>query len=365
MSSTIGAGFGILPTLISNSVSVHQQLDTLTEQVSTGLVSQTYAGLGGQAGLALDLNPQLTALQTYQNNISQATGSMQVTQTAMTQIQQIAATFVAAIPNLNGLNASEVDSTAAQANAALKQVADLLNTQDAGNYVFAGQDTANAPVPSGDSILSSGFYTQINAAVAGLSTNGASTTAAATLAIASSNASGTSPFSSYLSQPLSAISASVVQTGEGGSKGATVQTGLLASANSVAVSSGTSTTGSYMRDLMRSLATLGSMSSSQVNDPGFAALVQDTGTSLNGVVGAMAVDVGVLGNTQANLTKTQTQLSDTATALTGQLSSVQDVDMTTALSQLTAMQTQLQASYRLITGANSLSLLNFLPAAAA
>jgi flagellar hook-associated protein 3 FlgL len=356
--TTIGSGYGILPTLISNSMSVHQQLDTLTEQASTGLVSQTFAGLGGRASVSLNLNPQLTALQTYQNNIGQATGSMGVTQTAMTQIQQIAASFVADIPNLNGLDSSEVDSIAAQANAALQQVAGLLDTQDGNTYVFGGQDSTNPPVPSPDSILSSGFYTQINAAVSSLSSNGASTTTAATLTIASSNATGTSPFSAYMSQPVSAISAPVVQTGEGG---ATVQTGLLASGNSVAVSSGTSTTGSYMRDLMRALATLGSMSSSQVNDPGFAALVQDTGTSLTGVVSAMATDTGVLGNTQANLTAAQTQLSDTATALSGQLSSVQNVDMAETISSLTSMQTQLQTSYRLISGETSLSLVNFLP----
>ena len=358
MSATIGSGYGILPTLIADSATVHQQLDTLTQQVSTGLVSQTYAGLGSQASVALDLNPQLNSLQNYQNNIDQATGSMQVTQTAMTQLQQIASTFVADIPNLNGLNASEVDSIASQAKAALQQVAGLLNTQDAGNYLFAGQDTANPPVPSGNAILSSGFYTQINAAVSALSANGATATAATTLTIASSNASGTSPFSNYLSQPAGSISAPVVQTGEGG----TVQTGLLASANSAVVSSGTSTTGSYMRDLMRSLATLGSLSSSQINDPGFAGLVQDTGSSLKGVVTAMAVDTGVLGNTQSNLAGTKTQLANTATALSGQLSSVQDVDMAAALSKLTSTQTQLQASYRMITGENSLSLVNFLPA---
>lgn len=357
MTSAIGTGYGILPTLIANSTSVHQQLDTLTEQASTGLVAQTYAGLGGEASVSLNLNPQLTALQTYQNDIGQATGSMAVTQTAMTQIQQIASTFAADIPNLNGLNASEVDSIAAQARTALQEVAGLLDTQDGSNYVFGGQDSANPPVPSPDDILSSGFYTQINAAVAGLSANGATATAAATLTIASSNAIGTSPFSAYMSQPASAISPPVVQTGEGG----TVQTGLLASANSVAVSSGTSTTGSYMRDLMRALATLGSLSSSQVNDTGFAALVQDTGTSLNGVVSAMATDVGILGNTQSTLTATQTQLSDTATALTGQLSSVQDVNMAQTISSLTSMQTQLQTSYRLISGETSLSLVNFLP----
>lgn len=357
MSSTIGSGYGILPTLIGNANNVHQQLDTLTEQASTGLVSQTYAGLGGEASVSLNLNPQLTALQTYQNDIGQATGSMTVTQTTMTQIQQIASTFAADIPDLNSLNASEVDSVAAQANAALQQVAGLLDTQDGNNYVFGGQDSTNPPVPSPDDILSSGFYAQINAAVSALSANGATATAASTLSIASSNAAGTSPFSAYMSQPASAISPPVVQTGEGG----TAQTGLLASANSVAVSSGTSTTGSYMRDLMRALATLGSLSSSQVNDTGFAALVQDTGTSLTGVVSAMATDVGVLGSTQANLTATQTQLSDTATALTGQLSSVQNVNMAQTISSLTSMQTQLQASYRLISGETSLSLVNFLP----
>jgi flagellar hook-associated protein 3 FlgL len=357
MSSAIGSGYGIMPVLIANSTGIHDQLDTLTEQASSGLVSQRYAGLGGEASVSLNLNPQLTALQNYQNNIGQATGSMQVTQATMTQIQQIASTFADDMPNLNGLAASDVDSIAAEANAALQQVADLLDTQDGSDYVFGGQDSANPPVPSPDNILTSGFYTQINAAVAGLSTNGASATAAATLAIAGSNAAGTSPFSAYMSQPASAISAPVVQTGEGG----TVQTGLLASANAVAVSSGTSTTGSYMRDLMRALATLGSLSSSQINDPGFAALVQDTGTSLNGVVNAMAIDVGVLGNTQSNLTATQTQLSDTATALTTQLSSVQDVNMAQTISNLTSMQTQLQTSYRLISEESSLSLANFLP----
>jgi flagellin-like hook-associated protein FlgL len=361
MSGSIGSagtGYGFLNTLIANTNTVHQQLNNLTTQASSGLVSQTYAGLGSAAAVSLDLNPQLNALQTYQSNISQATGTMQVTQTAMTQLQQIAATFVADMPNLTSTNSQEVSSIASQAQSALQQVAGLLDTQDGSVYVFGGQDTANPPVPSPDSILTSGFYTQINAAVSGLSANGASATAAATLAIASSNAAGTSPFSAYMSQPASGIGQQVVQTGEGTS----VSIGLLASANSYAQSTGTSTTGSYMRDLMRALATIGSMTSAQASEPGFTALVQDTTASLNGVVTAMADDAGVLGNTQSSLTATQTRLSDTATALTGQLSSVQDADEATTLSDLSAIQTQLQASYRMIANEGTLSLANFLPA---
>jgi len=261
--------------------------------------------------------------------------------------------------NLNGLNASEVDSIAANARSALQEVAGLLDTTDGNSYIFAGQDTANAPVPSPDNILSSGFYTQINAAVSTLSTNGAAATIASTLATASSNASGTSPFSAYMSQPASSISPLVVQVGDS----QTVQYSMLASANSAVQSTGTSTTGSYMRDLMRSLATLGSLSSSQINDPNFAALVQDTRTSLNGAITAMATDVGVMGDRQSGLTTTQTQLSDTATALTGQVSNVQDVDMAKTLSDLAQTNTQLQASYQLLATENGLSLAKFLPAA--
>jgi flagellar hook-associated protein 3 FlgL len=360
MSSSItgtGLSNSLLSTLITNSGVVHRQLETLSEQASTGLVSQTYAGLGARASVSLNLNPQLATLQTEQDNIGQATGRMQVTQSAMTQIQQIAATFVSDMPKLSNLTPSAVDTVAANARQALTQVANLLDTKQGDTYVFSGQDTANPPVPSPDQILQSQFYTQINNAVSGLSTAGTAGTSAQTLAIAS--VGGASPFSAYMSQPVSAISAPVVQSGEG----STIQTGLLASANSAVVSSG-STTGSYMRDLMRALATIGSMTSSQASDPNFTSIVQDTTTSLNGVVSAMASDVGVLGNNQAALTSIQTHLSDTATALTGQVSAVQEVDMAATLSNLTATQTQLQASYRLISGANSLSLVNFLSGSA-
>jgi flagellar hook-associated protein 3 FlgL len=227
--------------------------------------------------------------------------------------------------------------------------------------VFGGADSTNPPVPDPNNILSSGFYTQINAAVSSLSTNGSSATIASTLSIAESNASGTSPFSAYMSQPAADLSAPVVQVGTD----QTVQIGLLASANSYANSSdtSTSTTGSYMRDLMRSLATIASMTSSQASDSNFAALVDDTRTSLNGVVSAMGTDIGVLGDAQSNLTTTQTNLSDTQTALTTQVGNVQDVDMTTTLSDLTNTNTQLQASYQMIASESSLSLAKFLPAA--
>jgi len=69
----------------------------------------------------------------------------------------------------------------------------------------------------------------------------------------------------------------------------------------------------------------------------------------------------VLGNRQTALTSQQTELSDTAAALTTQLSSAQDVDMASTLSNISLVQTQLQASYQVISGMSGLSLVKFLP----
>ncbi len=351
-------GFSGLAQIIARSGQVKARFDALTQQASSGFIAQSFSGLGPDAGVALSLGPEINGLKTAQKNIDTAGGTAAVTQTAMTRIQAIAADLVAQLPYLNGLSPERIDTTAANARAALTEVAGLLNSQFNGAYVFSGQDTANPPVPAPDQITSSPFYTQIATAVGGLGSNGAAATAASTLAIATSNTAGTTPFSAYLSQPASAIALPSVALGNGHAQ----PLGILANANTNGVSTGVSTTGSGMRDLMRALATIGALSSTQTNDVGFGALITDTQTSLSGAIASLASDAGALGLRQSNLKATQTTLGDTTLALTGQLAAAEDTDMTKTLSELTAIQTQLQASYRLISTSSSMSLVNFLPA---
>ncbi len=360
MSGSINAAsptdYGLLSSLVSDGATIRQKLDTLTAQAGDGLVADTYAGLGSGASLSLDLNPEIASLQTWQNNINSATGNLQVTQTTI-QIQEIASNLYSQLYGLEGTNGSEVSTIAASAQNALTEVANLLDTTNGDTYVFSGANSSNPPVPDPDNILSSGFYTQIAAAVGNLATAGASATAATTLAIASSNAAGTSPFSTSMSQPAMTLQAQMPQVQIGQAQ--TVAVGLLASANTSVASTGSSTTGSYMRDLMRALATVGSLTSTDQSAPGFLALVQDTMTSLNGAISAMAEDAGVLGNAQAALTTTQTALADTQTS---QVSSVQDANMASTLSNVSLVETQLQASYQIIATVSQLSLAKFLPA---
>ena len=355
--SAASAGNPVLARLIAESSGIRQRFDGLTAQASTGMKATNFSGLGSGASTALSLAPQISSLQQARSNIDAADGALQIAQTAFSQIGTIASGLLSRLTGLNGLNPQTIDTAASSARDALAQVANLLNSRFGEVYVFAGEDSANPPVPKPDEITSAGFYTQIADAVAGLSANGADATAAATLAAAGSNAPDTSPFSAYLSQPAAALQPPSVSTGPGQSR----TLGLLASANTGVVSGGGSTTGSYMRDLMRALATMGSLSSRQVNDPGFAPLVANTRTSLSAASSAMAMDAGVLGDKQSSLISLKSHLSDTETALSGQLSHVQSVDMATVLSNLTLTQTQLQASYQLISASNGMSLVKFLP----
>jgi flagellar hook-associated protein 3 FlgL len=343
--------YGLLGALVADSQTAQQQVDLLTQETASGLISNSFSGLSSGSKLSLDLSTEIAHDNAWESNIGQADSMISITQTTMNQIGSIASNFNGLIDSLTGADPAAIDAVAGQAKTALQQVAGLLDSSDAGQYIFSGQDTGNPPIPNPQNILNSGFYTQINAAVVALGTNGAAATAASTLAIASSNAPGTTPFSPTISSARTTVTIANNQT---------VQIGLLANANAQVTSTGTSTTGSYMRDLLRSLATLSSLSSSQVNDTGFEALVADTQSSLSSAMTAMNNEEGILGDSQAQIDATGTILSQTTLALTTQLSGVEDADLATVATKLSAAQTQLTASYKMIASVGTLSLVTYI-----
>lgn len=362
MGTTISgtSGFGTASRLVADSRQIRNQMDTLIRQASTGRAGDTYAQLGANAPTSLAVRPTMARFEAYQANIDAASGRIELTLSTLKQVSDIASRFRAQTNNLNGLNKSDVDTIAGSARDALKQVAGLLNTRDGSVYIFAGQDGANPPIPAGDDIVSGGYFTAISTAIGNLGAAGGAATIAATFAIAQSNAAGTSPFSTALSQPASALanSRTVVRSGDN----TTEPTGILASTNADVASLGTATTGSYIRDILRGLATLGALSSGQITNAGFADVVADVRTSLADAVSSLSSDSGVLGDRQTALAASKSTLADMTTALQAQVAGAEDVDMAATLSKLTAVQSQLQASYQLIASLQGLSLAKYLAA---
>ena len=311
---------GLIAHLAANSASVQSQLNVALEQQSTGLVSDVYSGLGTGLRTSLDLRPAVQHQSVWQANIDAVSGQLETTQSVLSQINTIAQTFYAQTNDLEGSGTPQAGTIASSAKLALQQVAQLLNTKVGDTYIFAGQDTANPPLPSTDP------------AVVGPAL------------LASDTA--TAPFSSTLGTAVPQV-----EVGDG----QFVQAGLLANQNTLATSAAP-TTGSYLRDVMRALATLTTVT----DGPDNSAVAADTRDRLHSAIGAMADESGTLGNLQSELTSRQTLLASTQTTLNKQVSDAEDVDAAATLTRVTSLQTQLQASYQIIAQVRTLSLANYL-----
>ncbi len=346
---------GVYGLLVGDTSLVKREIAQLSAESSSGLISQDFAGLGAGAGSALDLSVQLSENTALQSNLDQAANLQSVSQTALSQIASLASSFASSANTLI-TQPNAIATLSTQAQDALGQVAQLLDTQVGGVYVFAGQDSRNPPVPNPGQVTGSAFYAAIAAAVAGLSANGAAAVATQTLTVSGPGA--TSPFAASLEASNAPAAVDL-----GG--GQTLAVGVLADQNASAVSTeiGSTSTGSYTRDLLRNLAVLSSLTTAQSTDPNFTPLVQNVVASLQGVVGAINTDIGGLGAQQQHVSDAKGELGATATALTGQLGNLQNPDLTQVATQLSQAQTQLQASYQVIAGLGQLSLAKFLPAA--
>jgi flagellar hook-associated protein 3 FlgL len=339
------ANGGVLARLTRESGTIKTRLDTLNIQSSSGLVSQTFGGLGSGAQLTLDLRPQMARIDSFTQNIGVAATMLSVTDATLGEIGRIAQNFLNGTMQMSADTPQGVDTWASQAKAALGQVQSLLNTQVGQTYIFAGEDTSNPPVP--DTSFQA-YVLSLQTPIAGLAVNGGTATAAATLAAASA----TSPYATSIGSAPQTVQVGFNET---------ASTGVVAGQNASATSQGTSTTGSYANDLIRALSTISAMSSSQTSiGQSFTDLVADTRISLQSVVNAIASEQGGIGIQQQILTQSQSTLASTQTALTTQVSNVENVDAAAAATALTQAQQQLQISYKLISSMQSLSLVNFL-----
>ena len=344
---------GTLNSVLYNTSLTSQSISTLSAEGSTGLLSSDYAGLGVSAGAALDLSDQLALNTASQANATQAAITSQVAQTALGQIQTLAASFASQLLSPSATTAAGLPTLAASAQSALQLVANLLNTKVGDVYVFAGQDSTTPPIPNPDQIGQSAFATAIQTAVANLDTSGAATVQSQVLTAAGPGA--TSPFSATLE---ASNAAAVADLGSG----QTVQTSVLADQNSNAVSAGagTTSTGSYTRDILLSLATVASLGTADAADTNVQTLLSNTQTTLTNADAALNTDIGALGGRQQTITQAQTDLTSTATALTTQLGNLQNADTATVATQLSNAENQLQASYKIISELQSLSLAKYL-----
>jgi flagellin-like hook-associated protein FlgL len=254
-----------------------------------------------------------------------------------------------------------VQAAAQQAKLALAQIGSLLNANYAGDYVFSGADTANPPIPSPDTITSSGMFTQIGAQMAALTSVPTSpavgTVIANTVAIASNTTAGTTIFSSYLTGAGVTAAPGRIQIANSQS----VSLDLPANRNVGAVSDPSiNGTGSAINDIIRSLSVVANATGAMQSNPDFATMMKDAAKTLSSAGTTLSIEGGQLGLTQTALTAATASHASMQVILGKQLDGLTNVDMAAAISRLQAVNNQLQASYKVLSMAKSLNLATYL-----
>ncbi len=134
---------------------MNNQLSTLSTELGSGDAAQTYSGLGSQAGVALSLSSQLSAISGYSNAATAAGTTIGIAQSLLTQLGDSGSAVEQAVTEQGAfaLNNTGQTSTQASASTELDQILSLLNTQVGGNYLFSGSAVNQPSVASMNEIL--------------------------------------------------------------------------------------------------------------------------------------------------------------------------------------------------------------------
>lgn len=370
----VNSSYGTIGRLLAGALATRDRMDGLLRQAGTGLRAETFGGLAPQARVSIDLRAEIARRDTYVRAIETAEARITVMQSALGRIGELASEMAKRALSLVTLGATAVEVVAQEARGALQEMASLLNARAGEAYVFGGSDSANPPLPSAAAILQTGFFTQIQAATLALGVpwdhdsnpltpdepRSAAQVLADTLAIAASDAAGTTPFSAFLSTPAPAGALGEARASLLAEDGTRIAYGLIANQNGVAQSAADPpTTGSFVRDLMRGFAMLGSLTAAQAAEPEFVALVQGIAASLQSAGRTLEDERAALGVAEQRLARAKAAHADLTVVLKAQVSAVEDVDIAEVTARLQLLQVQLEMSYRLIAGLREMNLARY------
>src|ERR1700761_4362979 len=133
---------------------LNNQLTNLSTELSTGVKSQSYAGMGVNEGFAIAARAQLAnidAFGTTQTNVNTIISAVNNALQSLSDISGNIQSGAAASPQ----SLDDTGQTSAQESAAsqLSAIVGMLNTQVGSNYIFSGNAINTPAVASADSIM--------------------------------------------------------------------------------------------------------------------------------------------------------------------------------------------------------------------
>ena len=397
------------------------ELSKAEEQISTGKISSSYSGLKGEnARISVQLREAMESRQSYIDTIKTTRLRAEVTDAALVQIQNLASdlrvelvrqtqdVYIEDLPIMNEFAKTQID-----------RLANLLNSEVAGRFIFSGVNSGTAPIVD-TATMKTSFANAVNTAVnAGGNSASAIATAADTWFNNKTGALGDPAFSTAnaSSEVRVAHTAHGLVVGDQVTfAGATAVAGLdlngtftisainnadsydiQATGNANAIASGGGASVTYSANSWNKLGTLASTSENTVHaavglnisygemanqetfanlfevlnifanvsiDAGqeaeYRTLVDNSRTLVETAFDSINQMIADLGGDQARLTTIEKNHENDISLLTKQLGNVEDIDSFEAINKFQALRTQLESSYQITSASRGFSLINFL-----
>jgi flagellar hook-associated protein 3 FlgL len=329
--------------LIREFSSLQGQIQDVQTQVATNQVSQVYSGLGSQASLDINLHDQATQISDFNDTISQlqvraslVDSSLGIINAAATTVQNLS--FASPQVSANRIN------LVSQAQSAIDQINQRLQTQVNGRNLFGGTETQSQTMVPQSTLLPLVKTAVQNA----ITTNAAlvppgNVAAAVQAAVAGVFATQ----SNYYSGGPPTTPTQIAQ-------GLSVDTSITGADPAFM----TTLEGLYTIAALPQPVT--SPTPPAINTTDFDAIASSAGSVIAQGLTALQSVTEKNGNNQALMTQETTDHSATLTILQTQIDNIEQVDLAGASTKLSLLQTQLQASYSITSSLSNLSLVNYL-----
>jgi len=140
------SSFAQTSAMTAASLKVQARLADQQTQTASGLKSQTYGGIARSTASVLTLGNQSARLTADNTAASSAAAYVQAAYSAVGEISDLATTIKTQLASMMSSSTLDAGTTSQYAADWLTDLQALLNSQQGGTYLFAGQATDAAPV---------------------------------------------------------------------------------------------------------------------------------------------------------------------------------------------------------------------------
>ncbi len=317
-------------------------------EVSSGKMADIGLGLGSGTGTYVALSAQQSRLQAIKDSNGTTAATLSATTSALDALRATATSFLASLTQSAGTG-SVAGTLVVTAGANLDALTSTLNTSVAGNAIFAGINSGVPPMTA---------YAPGSPAKTAVDGSFASTFGTTQDSSAASQISGPD-MQNYLDVNFASLFDASTYAGTWSSASDTVQTAQISTTETVATS--VSANSDAFRQLAQAYAMVKEFGGSNFSgDAGQAVIASATKPRLQRHLGADHDAQAGVGMAQSAVSDANDRMTTQIDYLSTRSSDMVAVDPSALATQISGLQTQIQASYEITSQLQQLSLVNYL-----